>query len=498
MSFDDIIYLICLLSCIGFGYFSRKIEDDSQKKLLGTAFGVMIVIIVSGTHVLHCFISFGLCALAVQYAHPSKCHVISFAIMFSYLAFFRTTTYFGLPPPPGHTNMVQMILTLKAAGIAFEKTAAYKKLQQRKKEVDERTSTATGEKKDPGPLVELSDCDIELQTISTVEMFHYCFNFVGVLTGPYYRYRTYRDFFDMPFNKYANCLETTLHKLKYVAMYAAIYLVANSIWPLEYSMTDEFFNDRSVIYRILYVWPNFLIFRMRIYIGITLSECVCTAAGFGAYPIESEPIEGEGPKKPYSHLKRDADKKEYNFITIKNLRAYETETCLTIREAMKNWNVCVQYWLAVNIYKQFPSKKYRTLVTLLASSFWHGFMPGHYLCIMGALFYCPVEDMFTALFRKDATGTKLKIINALFCLHKYYGLGYLGTAFQLLTIHNIWKYYSSIYHFGYVYWFVMMIIAVALTKQKRAAEKKKKRELEKRGTDAAVAEELSKQKEKAQ
>ncbi|XP_055856258.1 lysophospholipid acyltransferase 7 [Episyrphus balteatus] len=498
MNIDDIVYLVCLLSCIAFGYFSRRIQDDSQRKLLGTAFGVLIVVIVSGIHVLHCLISFSLCALAVQYAHPSKCHIISFAIMFGYLVFFRTTTYFGLPSPPGHTNMIQMILTLKAAGIAFEKAAAYKKVEQRKKEVAERSQPSTSEQKDLGPIVELTDYDLELQTLTTVEMFHYCFNYIGVLTGPYYRYRTYRDYFDMPFKNYANCKDSTLEKLKYTVMYGVIYLVANSIWPLEYSLTDEFANERHFLYRIFYVWPNFLIFRMRIYIGITLSECVCTASGFGAYPVEAGAIEGEGPKKQYDHLKRDAEKREYSFITIKNLRAYETETCLTIREAMKNWNVCVQYWLAVNIYKQFPSKKYRTVVTLLTSSFWHGFMPGHYLCIMGALFYCPVEDMFTALFRKDATGTKLKIVNALFCIHKYYGLGYLGTAFQLLTIQNIWKYYSSIYQFGYVYWAVMAVIAVVLTKRKRAAEKRKKRELEKRGTEAAVAGELSKQKEKAQ
>lgn len=33
--------------------------------------------------------------------------------MFSYLLFFRTTTYFGIPNPPGHTNLIQMVLTLK-------------------------------------------------------------------------------------------------------------------------------------------------------------------------------------------------------------------------------------------------------------------------------------------------------------------------------------------------------------------------------------------------
>ena len=74
----------------------------------------------------------------------------------------------------------------KAAGIAFEKTAAHKKVEQRKKEVAERSQPSTSEQKDLGPMVELTDYDLELQTLTTVEMFHYCFNYIGVLTGDYF------------------------------------------------------------------------------------------------------------------------------------------------------------------------------------------------------------------------------------------------------------------------------------------------------------------------
>lgn len=33
--------------------------------------------------------------------------------MFGYLVFFRLAYVFGLPAVPGHTNMIQMLLTLK-------------------------------------------------------------------------------------------------------------------------------------------------------------------------------------------------------------------------------------------------------------------------------------------------------------------------------------------------------------------------------------------------
>lgn len=135
----------------------------------------------------------------------------------------------------------------------------------------------------------------------------------------------------------------------------------------QYALSSEFYEDRSWIYRVFYVWPSFVIFRMRIYTGLTLSEAVCTNAGFGAYPNESEVANGEGPKVQYLQFKRNPEKHTYNYKTIQNIDVYNTETCWTFREAMKHWNICVQYWLAVNIYKRFPSKKYRTIVTLLVS-----------------------------------------------------------------------------------------------------------------------------------
>lgn len=114
-----------------------------------------------------------------------------------------------------------------------------------------------------------------------------------------------------------------------------------------------------MFYRIMYVWPTFFTFRMRMYTGLTLGDCVCIAAGFGAYPDDADAASGEGPRKQYLQLKRSPEKLSYNFTTIVNVRVYETETCFTCREAMKHWNICIQYWLAVNIYKRFPSKKYR-------------------------------------------------------------------------------------------------------------------------------------------
>jgi D-alanyl-lipoteichoic acid acyltransferase DltB (MBOAT superfamily) len=82
---------------------------------------------------------------------------------------------------------------------------------------------------------------------------------------------------------------------------------------------------------------------------------------------------------------------------------------------MKHWNICIQYWLAVNVYKRFPSKKYRTAVTMLISSFWHGVYMGYYVCIGTAPLALVVEDVYYKLYLKDGKGKVIKSTVLLFC-----------------------------------------------------------------------------------
>jgi lysophospholipid acyltransferase 7 len=154
-------------------------------------------------------------------------------------------------------------------------------------------------------------------------------------------------------------------------------MTANYIWPLDYALSDEFYNDRSWVYRLFYVWPTFFIFRMRICCGLMLAECICTYAGFGAYPRESEPKCGTGPTKeiPQDYLEKPQNR-EYNFDTVENVNMIGVETCITFRESMRHWNKCVQFWLATVVYKRFPNKKYRVLATMATSAYWHGVYPG--------------------------------------------------------------------------------------------------------------------------
>lgn len=351
--------------------------------------------------------------------------------------------------------MIQMVLTLRCVGLAMEVNKAYYKKET------------------------LNDYEKDLLSLNGYDIFTYAFNYIGLLTGPYYSYRTYSDYFRYRFSQFADTNKATIETFKYVPGYIAVYLLAGYIWPLDYAKSDEFYNERSVLYRLWYVFPTFLIFRCRMYSGLTLSECSCTMAGFGAYPKQTINRSGAGPTmEKYEELEANADKYEYDFETIRNMDVFGTETCWTFREAMKTWNMCVQYWLAVNVYKRFPSKQFRTVATLATSAVWHGIHPGYYFCICGAPFYLPVEDVWDKLIRREATGMKRMAIDVIFAISKWFAFSYMATAFLLLTIDKIWFFYSSVYHIPYILWAVLYVVGVAILKTKpkqpRVAKEAKK------------------------
>lgn len=295
-----------------------------------------------------------------------------------------------------------------------------------------------------------------------------------IVLGPYFTYKTFFDFFYYPFAINVDSWKVTIDKFKWVPLYIGLYLIASYIWPLEYALTGDFYEKRSWIYRLFYVWPSFFIFRMRIYSGITLSVLVMTSAGFGAYPKELGSKCGHGPYKAVTQEFVDKPEgREYDFETVENIYVADVEKCLTFRQAMKHWNCCIQYWLAMYIYKRFPSKKYRIMATMAVSAYWHGVHPGYYFCILGPVVYLPVEDLYTKLFKIETLSPQLhQIASVAFWLLKFFAFSYMGTAFLLKDVDKIWFYYKSIYHFGYVFWAVLYVVCLLLWKQKKITMKK--------------------------
>lgn len=145
--------------------------------------------------------------------------------MFGYLFVFRYVEYFHLPAPPGSTNLIQMAITLKMVGLAFERNTAATDLASE----NQKTFT-TDEDRNISAIKKAYWEDI--LDLNVEDVFHYSFNYIGLLTGPYYSYRTFRDYFTARYWQFINCELLMMQRLKWAAVYSAFFLSCSYIWPI--------------------------------------------------------------------------------------------------------------------------------------------------------------------------------------------------------------------------------------------------------------------------
>ena len=410
---DDIIYVSLLLISIGFGKITRGIEEISARKWASSLFGLGIVLIVSGWSTLHTLVSVVLHSFLIKTCSSHQVQWINLVFGFLHLIFFRlcgSDFLPFLPVPPSHTNAIQMIMTLKLMGLAFE---------------------VHDSKLNPGFL----------------DIFHYSFAHSGILTGPYYKFRTFLDLYEKPYAKYADCDLAMMTRILRAPFYVVLFLVTGYLFPIKAVLEENFYENSTVFWRIFYMTPVFFNFRMRLYTGFILSECSCIMAGLGAYPVKSEPKPGQGPSKP---IEKVTEKDQMNFETIHNIDEFATETVCTMREALKYWNMTVQWWLVANIYKRCPnlSRNMRAFIVMMTSSIWHGVYAGYYLSLGSVPFVLAVEDLYEKILRRKLKDTQIYDKVAWFMRFQWFS--YLGMGFQLLRIDTTMKFWNSIFYVGHL------------------------------------------------
>lgn len=69
-----------------------------------------------------------------------------------------------------------------------------------------------------------------------------------MFTGPYYRYRTFDDYFRLPYSKYVDCFGFTVNTLKIVPLYISLYLAFSNLWPLDVSIVFYCSKDCNINY----------------------------------------------------------------------------------------------------------------------------------------------------------------------------------------------------------------------------------------------------------
>ncbi|KAF5402065.1 Membrane bound O-acyltransferase domain containing 7 [Paragonimus heterotremus] len=276
----------------------------------------------------------------------------------------------GFSKPSGFANVVQLLIALRLIGLSFEPFDTWK-VEQQLLELDRSTKQTEQER-----LTLLKE--YEGVRASPLEVLCYAYCYIGLFTGPYYKFRTFFDFVNWP------------PKLQKAPLFGVFYLILSHFYTVDYVRLDEFYQH-SLIYRFYYMVFIFFLLRLRIYFARKLAECVCMSAGLGAYPTASEPLSGGGPTNlvalnrwmlRYNSLQQTAN----NVLSAQHRTEYQHMGCEftpTVREGMRSWNQTVQYWLAFYFHKRFPgSRSLRCVWTMCVSSYRHGLHPGYYLSFL--------------------------------------------------------------------------------------------------------------------
>ncbi|XP_071477788.1 lysophospholipid acyltransferase 7-like [Diadema antillarum] len=454
MSRDELIYLFMLLLSISLGHVVKHTKGARNKQLLCTGVGLSFVLILCRWQSFHSVFTTLVNAVIIKAVGPRKCHVWSFIFCFSYLAFFRAAGYFGFDPPTSFSNVVQLLLTLKIIGVSFEVHDSHKIKQAAS------TNSPEGEEKDK----KVQRYVPTIEDPSILEHFHYGFCFIGILTGPYFKYKTYYDMLHHPHSASLPSIEPLLNRIKVLIPVGGAFLLFSHYFTVDYMKTDEFYEN-SYWYRTFYMVPIFVVFRTRMYSAWLLSECVCMSAALGAYPKALKPKCGQGPSiDPQEISGKDIDPSDYDYEAVHNISGYMCDMTTTFRDGMRWWNMSVQWWLKNFIYFRCPVRAWSTSATMLVSAFWHGIHPGYYLSFMTVPMILYAEDLLIRAFRTEQNKTAFDWLNWFLRMRAF---DYLACGFLLLSWEAVTRYWASTFFIVHVVTFAFIGIGLAFQPKKK-------------------------------
>ncbi|XP_028678200.1 lysophospholipid acyltransferase 7 [Erpetoichthys calabaricus] len=425
MTPDELIYISVLALSIPVGFIFRYLSPP-LKQAVSLILGLAVVLTTCGFHILHSLITVIGSWVLINYSWRSAPNLTLFWT-FSYLFFFRLVAWFGLPSPTPITNAVQLVLTLKMVSLANEVQAFH----LAKKEESSSFSKS-------GVV-----CSI-LQLPSLYDVLSYSYCYIGIMTGPFFRYQTYWDWLQQRDPGSVPGLNYCLIRLRMVPVYAVLFTIVSSVFPLSYVRSPDFLQH-YYIYRIFYMVPIFFVFRMRFYAAWNAAEAGCISAGLGAYPEEAQCKPGGGPSVEYNTYSETPV--QYNFETIRNIDCYNTDFCVKVRHGMRYWNMTVQWWLHQYIYQKAPFRSYvfRAAWTMFVSAYWHGLHAGYYLSFLTIPLCIAAETSMEKGLRTRLTDKGQYWFDWVHWFLKMRAYDYMCMGFVLLSGSDTVYYWGSVY-----------------------------------------------------
>uniref|UniRef100_A0A8V5GQJ8 Leukocyte receptor cluster member 4 n=1 Tax=Melopsittacus undulatus TaxID=13146 RepID=A0A8V5GQJ8_MELUD len=366
MTPEELTYVSVLICSIPAGRLFKG-RGPRFRQWVGSGLGAGLTLVTCGPHALHSLVT-ALGTWLVLRAAPRRCGWATLVWTFGYLLFFRTPELWGLPQPPPYANALQLLLTLKMVSMAIDVQ------DQREAELKGVTSSERGEL-----IGGLQGCP------GLVEILCYSYCYLGLLTGPFYRLRTYQDWLWGPTPPVPPSL--LWGRLRWVPLLALGAEVVGRVFPSGALMGPALWGW-PFPWRLLYSAPVFLAFRLRFYVAWLSSEAACVAAAFGGYPKEWGARPGCGPTRRGEMGGQPPE--HWDYECIRTVDPWGTERCYGVREGLRRWNMTVQWWLQhYALYRLYSL--YRAAVTLLVSAYWHGLQGGLYLSLLSLPLWLAAE-----------------------------------------------------------------------------------------------------------
>ncbi|GMT36326.1 hypothetical protein PFISCL1PPCAC_27623, partial [Pristionchus fissidentatus] len=402
-------------------------------------------------------------SIAIKYGKAGDNHqmpLLVFSVVFIYLLFTRHLhEFFPVPELASQANALQLIITLRAIGLAYD------------------VGDSRFDRLNPGQSRRKRHLESDPDLLM---MFNYLYHFCGLFTGPYYSYQMFLDSCDSqaaPFHE--NYLKTGLFseytwRLKQLAWSLPIFIITNKLFPLDGLRTDDVFVW-SFFYKLIYAAAVFTVFRMRVYAAWSISECMCVTLNIGIYPDSSAPKCVVGPTNIDEFKKgwRDGTTTA-NSVAIQNIDVPEVEASDGFRAGIRGWNRSVQTWLALYVHSRSP-KATRMVLTMFVSALWHGTYAGYFMSFLVVPICTAAEDVLFRFFPKGENGERNKTFLRVYWLTlRTRGFDFMATGFLLKNWHDTHRLWSSVYYWIPITMIVVYFVASALDsitgKEKKRSE----------------------------
>jgi len=309
---------------------------------------------------------------------------------------------------------------------------------------------------------------------SVLDFFAYMFSFGGICAGPVLQYGHYVEYLGLNPTSYNPAAWTAL-KSRVVYMLGTILAYGVMVKVAGKTDLEELLTGWQGVGHALdmywYLFIHCMTMRIRYYVIWMLTEQTLMLGAVGTTSNGDEKKGGAGGKYDLSRVS-SADPFEIE------LYCCAVPTRNAVQHMVRNWNMSIQRWLVMVVYRRFPIKAGRTFAVFAVTAFMHGLSPGFYLFFLHLAAADMVEQAWLSTDLKiprSFPGAE-RIIAVVRHFFMFRLLEYIVVPHHLpkATVADCFKVWSTLGYSGHIAMALMLAASVIwpMKKQKKQGDKK--------------------------